>query len=119
MRSEGVLACPPHLRGTATSIEWRGGPHLLVLHPSNALVSKTAAGHFVGLINISKIDEHRLRHYRFQPVEIKRAELLPFGDDHKRSGAFRAGIGIIAKSDIADYALGLLHADRVIRTHFG
>src|SRR5262245_59716415 len=108
LRNEGALACPPLQRGTATSIEWPGYPHSLVPCPSNALVSKTAAGHFVRSVNVSKIDENRLRHDRLEPVEIKRAELLPFSDNHKRGGAFGAGVGVLAKRDVLNQALGLL-----------
>src|SRR5262245_13297573 len=119
LRNEGALACPPLRRGTATSIEWPGCPHSLVPCPSDALVSKTAAGHFVRSVHVSKIDENRLRHNRLEAVEIKRAELLPFGDNHQRGGTFGAGVGVIAKRDVPDQTLGLLHAYRIVSAHFG
>src|SRR5205823_13778670 len=45
--------------------------------------------------------------------DVERAELLPFGNDDKCVGIFRAEIGIFAILDIAQNLAGVLHAHRV------
>ena len=52
--------------------------------PSNAFVDEAVARDLVRPIDVAKIDQHRLRHDFLQPLEVERAELLPFGDDHQR-----------------------------------
>ncbi len=45
------------------------------------------------------------------------AELLPFGHDHQRVGAGRAGIGVVAIGDIRQFVPGLFHADGIVGLH--
>jgi len=38
----------------------------------------------VRTVDVTEIDEDRPLHHRLQTLEVERAELLPFGDDHQR-----------------------------------
>src|SRR5512135_2446901 len=82
--------------------------------PSHALIGKAVAGDFLRPVDVAQVDQHRPLHYALEPVEIERAELLPLGDDHQRGSALRTVVGVLAKGDVADHRLGLLHALRIV-----
>ena len=55
-----------------------------------------------------------------EPIEIERAELLPFRDDDQRIGALGAVVGSVAIGHArCSICLRLLHAVRIVGAHFG
>ena len=87
--------------------------------PPHALIRKAGAGDFLRRIDVAQVDQHRALHHVLQPLEIERAELLPFGHDHQRGGALGAVIGVLAERHIADDGFRLLHAGRIVGAHLG
>jgi hypothetical protein len=87
--------------------------------PPNTLVNEADSSHIVGSIDIAQIDDHRLRHFALQALQIKCAELRPFRDNHERIGAADASVGVFAIFDARQFLARLLHADRIVRAHLG
>ena len=67
---------------------------------ADAFVSEAAADHLIRPINVTQIDNDRGGHRGLEPIEIERAELLPFGHDDDRIRAFGAAVRPVAKDDI-------------------
>src|SRR5215510_15635960 len=72
------------------------------LRPSYTFIDKALPDNFFSAIHIAQIDQNGLRHDGLQPIEIERAKLLPFGDDHQNRGALRTAVGIAAKGDVGN-----------------
>src|SRR4029450_11776509 len=87
--------------------------------PSYAFIHKALPLDLFSALHMAQIDQNGLRHDGFKPIKIESAKLLPFGYNHQNRGALRTTIGIAAEGDVGDDALGLLHAGRIIGTHFG
>ncbi len=62
----------------------------------DAHIGEAVPGDFLRPVDVAQVDDHRPRHRLLELVEIERAELLPFGDDDQRIGAFGAAIGAVA-----------------------
>src|SRR5690242_2353550 len=84
---------------------------------SNARMVEASARDLIRTIDVAQVDQHGLGHRLLETGEIKRAELLPFGDDHQRGGALRAVIGVLAEGDVGDIRLRLLHALGIVGAH--
>src|SRR5689334_11440315 len=65
--------------------------------PPDAVINEPELRHLGWTIDIAQIDQHGLLHHRFDAVEIERAELLPFGDDHQRVGVLGARIRAVGE----------------------
>src|SRR5215831_5826969 len=59
---------------------------------ANAVVNEAVLCHVLWNVDIAEIDQHRACHDFLQAMEIERAELLPFSDEHQGIGIFRTGI---------------------------
>ena len=64
-----------------------------VCRTANTGEVEAMACNFVRLIDIAKIDQHGCCHGLPQTVEIKVAELIPFGDDDQTIRTFRSLVG--------------------------
>ena len=87
--------------------------------PADAFIDKAERRHVLGAIDVAQVDDHGLRQFALQALQIERAVLHPFGHDHHGVGAAHAGVGIVAIFDIGQFAARLLHADRIVRAHLG
>src|SRR5579871_3922672 len=79
----------------------------------DALVHKTVLYHFLGSIDIAQIDDYGLLHDGSQFRQVESPKLLPFGDEDKRIGIGRAGVGVLAILELGHLFLGLVHANRI------
>jgi len=61
----------------------------------NTLIQKPALCQFIGIIDVAKINDDRIRHLALQSIEIKRPKLLPFGYDDQGIGTGGAFIWIL------------------------
>src|SRR5436190_1968992 len=88
--------------------------------PADALVDEAALAHLLGQVDVAQIDDRRRPGHRLlQPVEVERAELLPFRADHQRVRALGAVVLVAAINQLRQQLLCLLHADRIVGPHLG
>ncbi len=66
----------------------------------------------LGRIDVAQVDQHRLAHRGGQPLEVERAQRVPFGDQHHRVGALGRLVGAGAELDFGHERPRLLHALR-------
>src|ERR1700712_1232302 len=89
-----LLCSSARVNSSSAASMGRGGEKRLDATPPHAFIRKTERCHFLRPIDISQINDDRLRHLALQALQIERAELHPLGDDHQGIGAAHAGIGI-------------------------
>src|SRR5215470_14234920 len=101
----------------ASVIPGRSSRLLVAVRTPDAGIEKAVLVHVLGAIDVAQVDHHWTRHQLLEAVEVERAELLPFGDDHQRIGALGAIVCAIAIGHAVEHALRLLHADGIIDAH--